>query len=84
MAVLSFFQCSDEYTRYPAEERTHLRAAIVLNYTSILEELMKTLTFGFHYSKLAGAEAEYQKTVNPKYYRGLTIRGAKKDRLGAM
>lgn len=57
--------------------RTHLRVALVLNRTSILTELMKTLTFGFPYLELAEVDAEYQKSVNPNY-RGLTIRGAKK------
>ncbi|KAI5853801.1 hypothetical protein BZA05DRAFT_394781 [Tricharina praecox] len=49
----------------------------MLNRTSVLAELMKTVTFGLDYPEFTQEDAEYQKAVNTRYYRGLTINGEK-------
>ncbi|KAF8247996.1 hypothetical protein K440DRAFT_549813 [Wilcoxina mikolae CBS 423.85] len=58
--------------------RSHLRLAIILGRTEILEELMKTVSFGIAYAELVQKDEVLQKALNTKHYRGLSIHGAKK------
>lgn len=56
---------------------SHLRLALILGRIEMLEEIMKTVSFGISWSELEEADEELQ-MQKPQYYQGLTVYGTKR------
>lgn len=55
----------------------HLRLALILGRIEMIEEIMKTVSFGIPWSELEEADEELQ-MQKPQYYQGLTVYGTKR------